>query len=212
MSSRSAQRLCFQRTVFMPSRAGIRKDPAQVLVTHGGVKYGSSEPNLRHIKLFLADKYQIPDDLALQVLTHKSFANGIKPYNEKLGVMGAKLLNLFSAKYVTDFSTQNALAVNGKNLDVLGTPMAKELTGRMALGVFAQKTKLNLVMFWKSYNHQLGFEDSGELRVSAQMMYALVGAVAFTHGKAHAETFVREKLMAEPESIETIAAQFLELK
>ncbi|KAM9922675.1 hypothetical protein OXX59_005666, partial [Metschnikowia pulcherrima] len=135
---------------------------------------------------------------------------GMKPYNEKLSVMGSKLANLFLGKYVLENDTQNATAVGGKNLDVLGTPMAKELGGRMALGVFAKKTALNSVMFWKSYNHSLSFEESGELKVSAQMMYAMVGAVAFVHGKRAAEAFLREKLLQGSNSIEAIAAEFLE--
>ncbi|KAM9926903.1 hypothetical protein OXX59_002895 [Metschnikowia pulcherrima] len=206
---RPAQRT-FQRSVYVQSRLGIRKDPAQVLSVHSGHKYEPSEQNLSHLKTFLSEKYAIPDDMALQVLTHKSFAHGMKPYNEKLSVMGSKLANLFLGKYVLENDTQNATAVGGKNLDVLGTPMAKELGGRMALGVFAKKTALNSVMFWKSYNHSLSFEESGELKVSAQMMYAMVGAVAFVHGKRAAEAFLREKLLQGSNSIEAIAAEFLE--
>lgn len=188
----------------------IRKDPSKVLQLATGEKYGATESNLSSIKLFLADKYAIPDDLALQVITHKSFTNGLKPYNEKLSAMGSKVLNLFLAKFVVEGATTNDLAVNGKNLDVLGTPIAKELGGRMALGLFAQSTKLNNTMFWKSYNSLLSFQESGELKVSAQMMYALVGAVTFIHGKKAAEAFVREKLLEGPVTLEGIASEFLE--
>lgn len=202
----------FQRSVFMQSRLGIRKDPAQVLAVNSGHQYEQSETNLHHLKSFLLDKYAISDDMALQVLTHKSFAGGMKPYNEKLSVLGSKLANLFLGKYVVEQTTNNETAINGMNLDVLGSPMAKELGSRMSLGVFAKKQDLNRVMFWKSYNHLLSFEASGELKVSAQMMYALIGAVAFTHGKSAAEKFVSEKLLGASESIESIAAQFLESK
>lgn len=200
----------FRRGIFVPRSGGLRKDAAQVMRTAQGHSHGASEANLQHVKGFLADKYAIPDDMALQVLTHKLFANGIKPYNEKLGAMGAKLLNLYLAKHVVAAPTANDTAIAGKNLDVLGTPMAKELGGRLAAGVFAQKQKLNPVMFWTSYNHLLSFEQSGELRVSAQLLYALVGAVTFTHGKARAEEFVREKLLLGPDSLESIAAEFLQ--
>lgn len=202
----------FQRSVYMQSRLGIRKDPAQVLAVHSGHKYEPSETNLLLVKTFLLDKYAIPDEMALQVLTHKSFAGGMKPYNEKLSVLGSKLTNLFLGKYVLEQKTQNDTAINGNNVDVLGTPIAKELGGRMALGVFAKKLDLNRVMFWKSYNHLLSFEASGELKVSAQMVYAMIGAVAFVHGKTAAETFVREKLLGGSDSIEKIAAEFLDSK
>lgn len=209
MSLRAAARP-FTRSIYLPRSGGIRREPAHVATTAWGHVYGASESNLTPLKQFLAAKYAIPDDLALQVLTHKSFANGIKPYNEKLGAMGSKVLNLFLAKYVVESPTRNELAVNGRNLDVLGTPIAKELGNRMALGVFARKSRLNAIMFWTSYNHLLSFEQSGEMTVSAQMMYALVGAVTFVHGKSVAEEFVREKLLLGADSLEAIAAEFLE--
>lgn len=203
----------FSRNIYLhtgPRVGGIRRDPAEVFTTASGHFHGTDPQNLKHIKQFLLDKYAIPDDLALQVLTHKSFGNGIKPYNEKLSTMGSKLLNLMLAKYVVSKKTENELAVNGKNLDVLGTPMAKELGGRMALGVFAKNAKLNTIMFWKSYNSQLSFEQSGELKVSAQMMYALVGAVTFVHGKKAAELFVEEKLLLGSTSLEAITEEVLQ--
>lgn len=209
MSMRPLARI-FSRSIYLhtgPRIAGIRRHPDEVLQSVSGHRYGPTAENLANVKSFLDTTYAIPDDMALQVLTHKSFANGIKPYNEKLGAMGAKVLNLFLAKHVVSADTQNELAVNNKNLDVLGTPMAKELGGRMALGVFAQKSKLNSIMFWKSYNSLLSFEKSGELKVSAQMMYALVGAVAFAHGKQVAEQFIKEKLLLGENSLEAITAE-----
>lgn len=201
--------LALRRSVYVPARLGIRRNPEDVLKTHAGALYGATAANLAPVTSFLDTQYAIPQDLALQVLTHKLFANGIKPYNEKLSVMGAKLMSLVLAKHVTDPPSASAMAVLGKNLDALGTPMARELGGRMLLGVFAQRHNLNKVMFWKLYNHSLSFERSGELKVSAQMMYALIGAVAFTHGKAKAEQFVREKLLTGENSVEAICASFL---
>lgn len=201
------------RTIYLhkgPRVAGLKRDPQEAMVTHSGNIYGKSEENLKYIKGFLQDKYAISDDLALQVLTHKSFGNGIKPYNEKLSTMGSKILNLFLAKFVVEQPSTNELAVNGKNLDVLGSPMAKELAGRMSLGIFARSTKLNSIMFWKSYNHALGFETSGEMKVSAQMIYALIGAVTFSHGKAVAEEFIKEKFLESSPSIEDITVSVVE--
>ncbi|KAG2735520.1 hypothetical protein G9P44_001734 [Scheffersomyces stipitis] len=193
-----------------PRVAGLKRDPQEVFVTQGGAKYEQSETNLKHIKDFLTEKYSIDDDLALQVLTHKSFGNGIKPYNEKLSAMGSKILNLYFAKFVVEKPSQNELAINGKNLDVLGTPIAKELAGRLSLGIFARTNNLNSTMFWKSYNYGVGFETSGEMKVSAQMMYALVGAVTFVHGKKVAEQFISEKLLGASPSIEDITSSVVE--
>ncbi|CCE86076.1 Piso0_005725 [Millerozyma farinosa CBS 7064] len=189
---------------------GLKKDPEEVFTSYKGQKYGISEENLGHIKKFLNDKYKISDDLILQILTHKSFGNGIKPFNEKLSAMGSKILNLFCAKHVIEQPTNNENAISGRNFDCLGSPMSKELSGRMSLGLFAQLNKLNTVMFWKSYNHELSFEASGEMKVSAQMVYALIGAVTFVHGKKTAEEFIREKLFKSNTSIEDITSEVVQ--
>lgn len=185
--------------------AGLKKDPEQVFVNEQGLKYQDAN-NIQHIKQFVGPQYNISDDLALQVITHKSFANGIKPFNEKLSAIGLKLLNLYFAKYVIEqpskTSTKNENTINGLNLDILGQPISKELSGRLSVGIFAKLNKLNSIMFWNSYSGQgLGFESSGELRVSAQMIYALIGAVHLTHGKKIAEEFISEKIVSEVENI-----------
>lgn len=181
--------------------AGMKRDEEEVFTNSDGLKYDNSSDNVKHIQEYLPAEYAISDDLAMQVITHKSFVNGIKPYNEKLSAMGSKLMNLYFAKWVISKPSTNDLAINGQNLDILGLPIAKELSGRMAAGIFAKTTKLNSIMFWNSYSQGLSFETSGELKVSAQMVYALVGAVAFTHGKAQAEKFIEEKIVSSNEAI-----------
>ena len=190
--------------------AGLKRDPKEVFTVNGQHEYGKDEKNLKFIKDFLEEKYRISDDLVLQVLTHKSFGNGIKPYNEKLTAMGSKLLNLFCARTVTDCATNNENAINGKNLDCLGSPIAKELPGSLSLALFARHKRLNSILFWKSYNYHLSFEASGEMKVTAQMVYALIGAVNFVHGKDAAESFIREKFFDTTPSIEDITAQIIE--
>ncbi|EGV65640.1 hypothetical protein CANTEDRAFT_112517 [Yamadazyma tenuis ATCC 10573] len=190
-----------------PRLSGLKKDPLEVFTTSDGHKYDNDvHQNVKYIQDFLSDKFHIGNELALQVITHKSFANGIKPYNEKLSAMGSKILNLHLAKLVIEqpskSSSVNELAINNKNLDVLGQPMSRELAGRLSLGVFAKLNKLNSVMFWNSYSTQgLNFEASGEMKVSAQMVYAMIGAVHFTHGKKVAEEFINEKIFPEVETI-----------
>ncbi|EGW32496.1 uncharacterized protein SPAPADRAFT_61561 [Spathaspora passalidarum NRRL Y-27907] len=184
-----------------PRVAGLKRDPQEALVNSQGLKYELTDDNIKHIKTYLGDKYSIPDDIVLQVLTHKSFGNGIKPYNEKLAAMGSKLLSFYLAKHVTKSANKDSFAINGRNLDVLGSPISRELGGLFTLGVFAKQQGLNQVMFWTTRNANLGFESSGELRISAQMMYALIGAVNFYHGKEVAELFIQERLIDQLEKI-----------
>lgn len=191
-----------------PRINGLKRDPEQVFTNEQGQQYDNINENIKYIQEFLQDKYKITNELALQVITHKSFANGIKPYNEKLSAMGSKILNLHLGKLVIESNTQNQLAIENKNLDILGQPIAKELTGRLSLGIFAKVNKLNSIMFWNSYNAQgLSFETSGELKVSAQMIYALIGAINYTYGKAATELFINEKIFP---AIEPITQQIIE--
>ncbi|KAF3992316.1 hypothetical protein FT663_01153 [Candidozyma haemuli var. vulneris] len=210
-AARAPRSALFSRSIYLhtgPRVAGLRRDPKEAFKTHTGIEYGSSEATSA-IKQFLAN-YSIPEEMARQVLTHKSFGNGIKVYNEKLVVMGSKVLSLFLAKHVIEQQTSNENAINGKNLDVLGTPVAKELGGKTSLGLFAKQHNLNQNMFWKSHNHHLTFESSGEMKVSAHMMYALVGAVAYVHGKKSAEEFVREKFLKGDKSLEAVTEQLIQ--
>lgn len=191
--------------------AGLKKDPQQVFTSSQGHKYGENAENLQYVKDFLLNKYAINDELILQVLTHKSFGNGIKPHNEKLSAMGSKLLSLFTAKKCIETpQTTNELAINGLNFDVLGSTVSRELNGRLTLGLFARNSNLNKIMFWKPYTDGLNFESSGELKVGAQMIFALIGAVNFVHGKQVAEEFINEKLFESSPSIEKITASIIE--
>ncbi|CAK7894390.1 54S ribosomal protein L15, mitochondrial [[Candida] anglica] len=201
------------RTIYLHSGKrvqGLKKNPEDVFKTHNGAVYGPSHENLQYVKAFLQDKYSISDDLALQVLTHKSFGNGIKPYNEKLAALGSKLVSLFFLKYATNQPTTNETAINGKNMDCIGMPLTKSLSERAPMAFLAQQNNLNKVMFWKSYNHDLSFGRSGELKVSAQMVYALVGAVAFSHGKVVAEQFIQDRFVNATPSLDGIASKLLE--
>ncbi|KAL6450997.1 MRPL15 54S ribosomal protein L15 [Candida maltosa Xu316] len=184
-----------------PRVEGLKRHPEAAFVNPQGVQYELNESNISKIKAFLGKKYAIPDETALQVITHKSFGNGIKPYNEKLTAMGSKLVSLFFAKHVTNNNCNKPQAIEGKNLDVLGTPVSKELSSLRTAGTFAKLNNINDIMFWQSSKSTLGFESSGEMKVSGQMLYGLVGAVNFYHGKEKAEEFISEKLAAGFEKI-----------
>ncbi|RCK64164.1 54S ribosomal protein L15, mitochondrial [Candida viswanathii] len=200
----------FTRSVYLhagPRIEGLKRDPNAAFVNPKGIKYGLTESNIAPVKTFLGQEYAIPDEVILQVITHKSFGNGIKPHNEKLMVMGSKLLTLFFVKHVTNPECKDeSRAINGKNLDVLGGQVSRGLASVETAGIFAQASKLNEVMFWKSSNSKLGFHSSGERKVSGQMLSGLVGAVNFYHGKDKAEKFISEKLV---DAFEKITFKYL---
>lgn len=202
----------FRRSIYLhkgPRVQGLRRDPEDVFQSQG-ISHEVNDSTTKYIKSFLTDKYAIPDDIILQVITHKSFANGIKPYNEKLASMGSKILNLYLAKYVLSQPTKNPNAINNLNFDVIGSPIAKELGNRMSLGLFAKIKDLNKVMFWSSKTHDVSYESSGELKISSQLVYALVGAVNFFHGKKATEEFIQAKFIDTDNSLETVTTSLLD--
>ncbi|WLF79256.1 hypothetical protein PVL30_003008 [Lodderomyces elongisporus] len=196
----------FTRSIYLHSGSrieGLKRDPKEVFKNQKGVQYGANDQTLSSIKSFLGSKYQIPDDVALQIITHKSFGNGMKPYNIKLSVMGSKLLKLYTAKYVIhqQSTTPDKIKIEGKDLTKLGSLYSKELSGRDAAGYFAKVENLNKTMFWVSRDPTASFEASGELKVSGQLVHSLIGAVNFYHGKDVAEEFIGEKIMKGLEEI-----------
>ena len=119
-------------------------------------------------------------------------------------------MNLFFMKTALNSPTKNdTTSISGKNLDSLGSKFSRTLCDRAPLALFAKEHKLSKIMFWTSYNPKLNMAQSGELKVSGQMMYALVGAVALAHGKHAAETFIQDKLVKVQPSLYTIAEQLV---
>ncbi|CAK9436884.1 mitochondrial 54S ribosomal protein mL57 [Lodderomyces beijingensis] len=204
------------RSVYLhhgPRIEGLKRDPKVAYLNPQGTEYALNEANISQITSYLGSEYQIPQDIALQCITHKSFANGIKPYNEKLAAMGSKLLNLALVKYVIHKNaaadSENPTSINGKNLSVLGSRWSRELASPEAAGYLARAESLNKTMFWTSRNPSLKFDASGELKVSSRLLYSLVGAINLYHGKAQAEKFIRENLI---EGLEALAVQLVAAK
>ena len=50
-------------------------------------------------------------------------------------------------------------------MDVLGSPMSRELPSLKTAAIFAKSNNINEIMFWHTRNSTLGFESSGELKV-----------------------------------------------
>lgn len=162
-------------------------------VSSNGIKYELNQENIAEVKEFLGEKYAIPDEIALQALTHRSF-DSYKPHNEKLQALGIPLLRLYFIKHAINRPHLNNLLINGKNLDILGTPYSTVLYNAKTSGHFARHHGLNKKLFWKCTSANMGFEGSGEMKMSANLISSLIGAVNYIHGKKVAEEFIHEKL------------------
>ncbi|ODQ80132.1 hypothetical protein BABINDRAFT_161116 [Babjeviella inositovora NRRL Y-12698] len=180
--------------------AGLKRNPSEYLKV-GGYEYGVQAENLQFVKAFLAP-YALPDEVVLQVLTHKSFAHGNKPYNDKLAYIGSRFLNNFLSIREASTSSTNAHAVNGLNFDVLGSPIDKSLASPATRYLFAKAHNLNKVLFWAARDATIDNPHrSGEVKITNDVVCALVGAVLLQKGEAVAQTFIQEKYLTGEHSL-----------
>lgn len=131
------------------SGRGPKKTPEDYLSVTGTLYPGNAE-TLRSTKEFLGDKYILPDDLILQALTHKSFAHGLKPYNENLSIIGRHFLRLQTFTHATAQKSENPTALNGINFDVSLAKISSLLSATPVTSELCRKTGISKNIFWKS--------------------------------------------------------------
>lgn len=131
--------------------AGIKKNPEDYLSVNG-VLYPGTADTLKSTKEFLGSEYLLPDELILQVLTHKSFAHGLKPYNENLAIIGRHFLRLQTFIHATSQKSENPSALNGVNFDVSLSKIANLLSATPVTSQVCRSTGLDKNIFWKAPN------------------------------------------------------------
>ncbi|ODQ65573.1 hypothetical protein NADFUDRAFT_82603 [Nadsonia fulvescens var. elongata DSM 6958] len=189
---------------------GLKKAQDSAMITAKGElrPWSTDAANLSGLKDFLGSEFALPDSLALQVLTHKSFQHGFKGYNEKLALIGDKLLKVHIDSYAIQQESTNVTRVNQINFDCLGSPMNKFLSNTNVLGEFALRHGLTDSIYWKCRLDNLGQSspaDSGLYSVAEKTMTAIVGAISLHHGGAKAAQFVNQKLLQGEDSLINIA-------
>lgn len=121
-----------------PRINGLRRDPESYLRNPSGVLF--TEVNAKECQDKVRSILQLPkyginlsNELILQCLTHKSFAHGSKPYNEKLNLLGAQFLKLQTCIHSLKNGSPAESCENGQlslQFSNLGTKFAKELTSK----------------------------------------------------------------------------------
>ncbi|GMM38800.1 mitochondrial 54S ribosomal protein YmL15 [Saccharomycopsis crataegensis] len=193
---------------------GMLRDPADYLVSSSGRRYPENAtgmaPIISNLKNYLSQNSVegIDDKVLLQVLTHKSFAHGKKPFNEKLSVFGVHLLKEISAIHLIESEASEGASVEGLNVDVLGGTLSKRLLHK---SVLAQFTRLNIPgiekdIFWR--NRNLMITDpavNGENVVLFDTILATVGAVNLIKGKGVASDFIGKAILSGENSLVELA-------
>ncbi|CAN6646358.1 large ribosomal subunit protein mL57 [Trichomonascus vanleenenianus] len=197
MPSRS---LVYTRDGVLKAR-GMKKDESEYLTSSTGIAYPGDKATLEPIKTFLGEEYTLPDDLILQVLTHKSFAHGKKPFNERLANLGRDFLRLHTFGFaVSHKPSASSHAVGEFNFDI--EPRILELmSSTTVLSQIARQLGVEKSLFWKNPYPTQSPERNGENTVCAKSISAAVAAVLLHHGEAKAHAFVKSRLLSGPYSV-----------
>lgn len=170
---------------------GLIRDPSEVL-SSDGVKYGTENNNLTPLKnylnsLKLSTKIDFSDDFLLQILTHKSFAHGSKPYNAHISFLGEQILQLCATKHVIGQSG---------NLDAVGSMAHRIMWSDKLLAAFAESKGIDKVFFCKKALPGGNIDKLYKPKsIYATITSSLIGAITSKYGKNIAEEFIEKELI-----------------
>ncbi|KAL6941266.1 hypothetical protein ACO0RG_002393 [Hanseniaspora osmophila] len=179
---------------------GLKKNSDEYLtVQHNDKKLHIDRVDLSAYKSEIFDKLNmnkygidLDESLVLQCLTHKSFAHGLKPYNEKLSVMGYHFIKYFAI--VKDMTKlQNSENVNNKN--IIGSAFSKKVLSNEVLNKVFEQHQLQDLVFWKkrALDHNEG-NFNGEFTVHSTCLKALVGAILLKNGQDKTSQFFEQEI------------------
>lgn len=193
-----------------PRVRGIKRDPASYMLNPYGLTYESvdKEKGSQTSQFFSKIRNQLPfnkfnitmdDRLLLQCFTHKSFAHGKVPYNEKLFIIGSHFLKVQASLHsmrLIDSDNSNGL-VNGMNFDTLGSYESKNLLTEPRLFKFMESLGLHELVFWKKRDSNGTQIFNGEPKIVSSVLSSVVGAILLTNGVEKASLFVNEFLLGQ---------------
>lgn len=171
---------------------GLIRDPSEIL-SADGVQYGANESTLKNIKeyisnLKLSENIELQDDILLQIITHKSFAHGSKPYNSQLSFLGEQILQLVSTKYILKESNNSLLPI--------GSLAHRIMWSDKLLAKFAESKGLDNVFFCKKAlpggKIDKLYKPKG---IYSTITSSLIGAITSKYGLKVAEEFIETELI-----------------
>lgn len=171
---------------------GLIRDPSEIL-SSDGISYGlENNDNILPLKnyissLSLSTKIELPEKLLLQIITHKSFAHGSKPYNAHLSFLGEQILQLCSTKHVINQSG---------NLNAIGSLAHRIMWSDKLLAAFAESKNIDKVFFCKKALPGGKIDKLYKPKaIYSTITSSLIGAIASTYGKTIAEEFIEKEVI-----------------
>ncbi|CAL9731017.1 large ribosomal subunit protein mL57 [Monosporozyma unispora] len=187
---------------------GIKRDPTSYMINPYGLTYETvqKEKGLATSEFFSKIRNQLPlkkyniavdDNLLLQCFTHKSFAHGKVPYNEKLFIMGSHFLKVQASLYSiqNDNVKDKDFLINGLNFNTLGSNKSKQILSECNLAQLMESLALNKLIFWKKRNVNESNDFNGEPKIASSVLNSVVGAILLTNGVEKTTLFVTNFLL-----------------
>lgn len=178
---------------------GLVRDPQEVLASSvGQTAYSSDKSITETLQQYLSTvspAVSLPQETMLQVLTHKSFAHGSKPYNANLAYIGEQLLQLVASKNVLAKNSSSVGNVAGVSFDAIGSLAHRLIWSDKFLASFAEQKGIDKVFFCR-----LAQSEYKPKKIFSTITTGLIGAIAAQHGKKAAEEFIQNEIIPAYES------------
>lgn len=169
---------------------GLRRDPVSYLKNPAGLVYtdvgGDYHASVRERMGFQEHGIELSDAAILQCLTHKSFAHGSCPYNEKLNLLGSQYLKLQAAMH--SVGPENSFGN-------LGSPVSKGLVSYQTAAEYVIAKNLEPLVFWKVSDPLNDGPIKGKSKVMSTVLNSFIGAILLQQGEKKASQFIVEDLL-----------------
>ncbi|EJP61637.1 RNase III domain-containing protein [Beauveria bassiana ARSEF 2860] len=149
----------------------------------------------------------LPDELKWLAVTHKSFDQGRRGFNDRLAMVGRMALDVEAVKDIVskpadpraqqkdEFDRQPFEHPKLAPVDNLSLVDARDTVGKEKLAALARSVGLDSTVRWKP-RLVSELESSGVEVVLTGAVMAIVGAITLQHGTAVANRIIRERIMA----------------
>ncbi|MCJ1316018.1 hypothetical protein MMC15_001338 [Xylographa vitiligo] len=152
----------------------------------------------------------LTDEVKWLAVTHKSFDQGRRGYNDRLAFFGKRIVDLQSSLAIlSSHAATGSPALPPDNFERepfqhpalesiprLTEEVRKDVTSRKRMSDIAQRYGLSSVLRWKPRKAS-DLPGSGVELALAQALYAIVGAVSLQKGGEVANKIVRERILSQ---------------
>ncbi|KAF4120641.1 large subunit ribosomal protein L15 [Geosmithia morbida] len=150
----------------------------------------------------------LPEELKWLAVTHKSFDQGRRGFNDRLALMGRMTLVMETTKHIVskeplqgakvedEFSDRREPFVHEQltQVDNLSVETTKDVAGKDKLYALATEVGMLRVLRWKPRLPNK-LDSSGVETVMNGAILAIIGAINLQHGSAVASQVVRERIL-----------------